>query len=299
LAITTVFGQNVATTINELYRPDPASDTFTLTGQVQLDRFNPEGHGFVDHDVFIVLQVLSKSDGTWPAFYDRFDPAARCYAGANGCLSDAELRGSHVRAKVLFHHRFSETQEGTAVPLAVPFALPPDMERARIVSHHARTINNPPWLRPEQRFSFAVVQEWPRGIPVNIRNSTAGSPPVSIPPATSPPSTTSAASTREAVTFVNAQVTSRNLVVELKFPANLAGTLLSASLSTVDNPQPFQQVRFIVGNAGVAEAKFRAKPTGWDPVNHRIKIFREGEELGERIVDFSNLNKTGVTKLPF
>ena len=38
---------------------------------------------------------------------------------------------------------------------------------------------------------------------------------------------------------------------EQRFPAALAGSLLAASASTVDDDTPFQQVRFIVASSGM------------------------------------------------
>ena len=283
--------------ITDLHRTDsPEKRTYLLTGTATLDTWNPHNDAHVDGEIFMVLQCLASAEGTWPQFYETWDPEARCYANKTGCLADHEVRGSHVRSRVLWQRPVEEADMGKPLAFSANFILPPDTIHTRVVMQYARRTGNPPWNRLNQQYIWELLQEWPMSTPVNIRKQ-------QLVKETAPPETDSSQHTpsinQSPIRFISAQVDPRSLKVELQFPATTTGSLLAASISTVNNPQPFQQVRFIIGNEGHATVNFRAKTTGWDPVNHRIRVLKDGESLTERIIDFSNLNKTGSTKLAF
>ena len=302
--------QTASLRLTELYPNAGNSQQFTGSGTITLDAFNPANHGVIENHGVIILQCLTAANGAWPSFYDRWDAASDCYANASGCLDDRNLRGVSVRSKVLYHHRFATNEASKAIPFSLAFTVPRNALRCRIVFQSARTYQNPPWQHSEQRFNWQLIQEWSRERPVEVRKPTAPPPTVvRTPPAekkpepaivAEPPGKTVPPPPKPTlVKFIGAQVNPKTLSVDLSFRAASAGSLLSASISTLDNPQPFQQVRFLVGNGGKSTVNFRSKPTGWDPVNHRIRVLQNGKEIGMRVIDFSNLNKSGNTKLAF
>jgi hypothetical protein len=279
--------------ITELYRTDTAT-TFKIKGTARLPRYNPESYAYIANDVVIQLQCLTDNTGTWPSFYDRWDSAARCFANRQGCISDEKLRGHHLRSATLFRHTFTPDEAGLLIPFETTFYVPPEVNESRIVMQFARAVDAPPWDGLQQTYTWQELGSWPKSIPVNIRREATAEVPAPKPKPEPPPAANSSA-----VTFLSAQVSASELVLDLQFPQTSAGKLLAASISTVEEGKPFQQVRFFVKDSGKASLSFRSKPIGWEPMNHRIEVMQDGKSIGARVINFENLNKTGPTKLAF